>query len=1104
MKKYLLVRNAVKKMFFIFILIAFASALRAWPLQSLESSLTWITYYPAVIIAAIYGGLYAGFLAIALACLTSIFLWPLFVTQPFINTSGDWLGMLVFVINCSLVSGIIESSRRFQRREMLVRKQLQSASLYNRSLIEASQDPLVTISIDGKITDVNCATELVTGRSRWELVGTDFSDYFTEPDKAREGYLQVFSKGYVTDYQLSLCHIDGHVTDVLYNASVYRNEEGDVLGVFAAARDITERKKAELERELYFKFFINSPIMMGIADPNGCFKKINPAFTNTLGYSEKEILSKPFIEFVHPDDRQLTLDEMTSQLQRGYSLDFENRYLCKDNSFRWLSWRANINYDEGLTYASAKDITERKKMEDDRQANQQRLELAIKCGQMGVWELDLIDHTAYRSLQHDNIFGYKSLLPQWTFEMFLEHVLLEDRSEINRIFNVAVANHTDWDFECRIRRVDGEVRWIWAHGSHHRDVHGVMRRMIGLVQDITERKRSEASLLRLNRALSLLSKCNSVLVHADDEHELLSEICQLTVESGGYLMAWVGYAEQNDAKTIRMANQFGYEDGYLDSINISWADTESGHGPTSSAIRSGVTVVSQSCLTNPEIAPWHEAAVKRGYQSSVALPLICKRHVLGALTIYSSDQLAFTQEELSLLEELANDLAYGIQTLRTRAAHNASTQKIEYLAHYDALTSLPNRILLRDRFDQAVAFANRNKTNVAILLLDLDNFKRINDNLGHEYGDKLLIQVALMLKKCIRDTDTISRQGGDEFIILLNDMFDVDAIQVFAQSIIEAFAEPISVDDNALNTSFSFGISLFPKDGTVFDELLKKADTALYQAKDAGKNTYRFFAEEMNIDALEHIKLEGQLRKAIREQEFILHYQPQVEINSGRIIGAEALVRWMHPELGLISPGKFIPLAERCGLIIPLGEWVLNEACRQAQIWRETFQQSPFVIAVNLSALQFRRGDIVETVSKALSRSGLPANHLELELTESILLHDIEIVMKSLQQLKEVGVKLSIDDFGTGYSSLTYLKRLAVDKLKIDQSFVFDMVDDSEDAAIVKAIIQLGKTLKLTTIAEGVEDDAQLTILRNYGCDEAQGYLFSHPLPAAEFTMFEH
>lgn len=653
--------------------------------------------------------------------------------------------------------------------------------------------------------------------------------------------------------------------------------------------------------------------------------------------------------------------------------------------------------------------------------------------------------------------------------------------------------------EVRILCADGETRWVQVSYKVTRDVQrDATVRLVGTMQDITERKQAEQNQKRLNRALKLLSDCNMALVHAADEQTLLTEICRMIVEQGGYRMAWVGYAEHDTQKTVRPVAQCGDDKGYLGEVGITWSDDKTGQGPTGTAIRTGQTDINQDYQTNPRMLLWRAAALASGYHSSIALPLNSRKHILGALTIYAAEADAFGTEEVKLLEELANDLAYGIEVLRTRIEHAEAERKLEFLAHHDLLTGLPNRLLLRDRFEQAVAQAERERSGVAVLFLDLDNFKQVNDTLGHTYGDKLLVRVVERLRGCLRDADTISRQGGDEFVILLPNLRDLAVISGIAQQIVEAFTAPFEIDTYSINTTFSIGVSLYPDDGKEFDTLLRNADTALYQAKDSGRDTYRFFSEKMNMDAQEQLQLQGQLRNAVKNQEFILHYQPQIDIVGGHLIGAEALVRWQHPELGLIPPGKFIPLAERSGLVIPMGDWVLNEACSQAQAWRE--KGHALVMAVNLSALQFKRGNLLETVAHALKRSGLPAEMLELELTESILLQDVDAAIKTLHSLKDMGVKLSIDDFGTGYSSLSYLKRLAVDKLKIDQSFVRDLAEASDSAAIVRAIIQLGHTLQLTVIAEGVETDAQLAFLRNYGCDEAQGYLYSRPVPAEQFA----
>lgn len=627
---------------------------------------------------------------------------------------------------------------------------------------------------------------------------------------------------------------------------------------------------------------------------------------------------------------------------------------------------------------------------------------------------------------------------------------------------------------------------------------GTLMGVLGIARDVTERNQAVETQKKLNRALKLISECNHALIHADDEHKLLTEICQLAVETGGYRMAWVGFKEADTSSTIRPVAWSGDDIDYLDEIPLSWNHAEGLRGVISSAVRSGTTCINQD-YTDPAAAAWSGPALQRGFRSSIGLPLINRKRVFGVLGIHSSEPHAFSEEEVVLLEELSADLAYGIETLRARIEHEASEKKLEFLAHHDPLTGLPNRLLLRDRFEQAAANAHRESSGIALLFLDLDNFKNVNDTLGHGYGDQLLIKVVERLHSCVRNTDTISRQGGDEFVILIAHVHELSVVGGIAQGIMEAFAEPIPLDGYMLNTSFSIGISLYPHDGRQFDTLLKLADTALHQAKDSGRNNYRFFVENMNANTQEQVKLQGQLHSAVKNQEFVLHYQPQIDIPTGRIIGAEALIRWQHPERGLVPPGMFISLAERSGLIIPIGAWVLIEACQQAQTWRELGLPMQ-AIAVNLSGLQFKRGNLLETVLEALRVSGLPAHHLELELTESILLQDIDTAIQMLYSLSEMGVKLSIDDFGTGYSSLSYLKRLAVNKLKIDQSFVRDLTKDPDDAAIVKAIIQLGHNLQLSVIAEGVETVEQLEFLRNYDCDEAQGYLISKPVPAAEFA----
>ena len=445
-------------------------------------------------------------------------------------------------------------------------------------------------------------------------------------------------------------------------------------------------------------------------------------------------------------------------------------------------------------------------------------------------------------------------------------------------------------------------------------------------------------------------------------------------------------------------------------------------------------------------------------------------------------------------ELLLRAMQYSIERKRYQ-------EELERQANYDALTGLPNRHLLYDRLKQAV-FSQRHVRSVAVVFIDLDHFKVINDSLGHNFGDDVLRHTAERLQSAVRDGDTVARLGGDEFVLILNDQTREDVIFRTMRRIIGRVSEPMMVDDRELNITCSAGISLYPQDGPDVQTLLKNADAAMYRAKSQGRNTFQFYTAEMNELAIERLTMEQALRRAIDRGELLLHYQPRVNLRTGVVDGVEALLRWQHPERGLILPDRFIPLAEETGLIVPIGEWVLRTACEQGRAWRRQ-GLSPVCISVNLSARQFWGGGLVRTVSDIVAGTGM-ADQLELELTESMVMHDAENVIATLQGLKSIGVGLSVDDFGTGYSSLSYLKRLPLNALKIDGSFVRDITaTGGPDGGILpKAIISLGHALHLKVIAEGVENAAQRDFLKAHQCDEMQGYFFSRPVPPAACEAF--
>lgn len=456
---------------------------------------------------------------------------------------------------------------------------------------------------------------------------------------------------------------------------------------------------------------------------------------------------------------------------------------------------------------------------------------------------------------------------------------------------------------------------------------------------------------------------------------------------------------------------------------------------------------------------------------------------------------------ISEVKNESGEVSHYVGTFSDISDLKSAQKQIQYLSSHDALTGLPDITLFRDRLENAISIAAAANKKIALLALNLDNFKFLNDSLGYASGDKLLGLFAERLKGCLHETDTICRHGGDEFIILLNNMHDDDSINYMVDMLLTEVSSPFTFSGNNISTSCSIGVAVYPTDGNDFEKLFGRARKAMSHAKEEGRNTARFFTEKLNTDSLHYLNIAYGLREALAQHQFELHYQPQISLKNAQVIGAEALIRWHHPQNGLQPPAQFISIAEQTGLIVEMGEWIIEEACRQAMEWQKN-GLPPLSMAVNVSAVQFRRGNLAKVIIKALEKSGLAPQLLELELTESIFMEDIDHLLAQLDALKKLGVKLAIDDFGTGYSNLAYLKKFRINRLKIDQSFVRDINTDPNDAAIVRAIVQMAHTLNLDVIAEGVEDECMLRHLRESGCDEVQGYLFSKPLPAQAFEDF--
>jgi diguanylate cyclase (GGDEF)-like protein len=603
---------------------------------------------------------------------------------------------------------------------------------------------------------------------------------------------------------------------------------------------------------------------------------------------------------------------------------------------------------------------------------------------------------------------------------------------------------------------------------------------------------------RVHAALRTLSAGNRALIRATDEHQLLRDMCRVIVEVGGYRIACVGYAEHDEHKTIRWMASAGIELETLEAFPLTWADDEAGQTAAGVAIRTGNPSVGRNLQTDPSDARWREEARAGGYASASTFPLSVNAEVLGHLSICASEPDAFDHEEVHVLAELADDLAYGIANLRTRALRREAEERIERAARHDGLTGLPNRVLLRERLEAAIDVARRRHRPLALLLVEVGRFQEINETLGYREGDQLLQLVAQRLGQVVTEEECLARVGEAEFGLVVHGGAD-DATQL-AQRLFGALDAPVELDGLSVATHARIGIALFPGHGVAPDVLIRKAKVAAYQAK-ATVRGLALYADTLDEECTRRIALMGDLRQAIEHDELVLYCQPKVHIASGEVCGAEALVRWQHPRHGMLEPGGFIKLAEHAGLITPLTHWVLDAAFSQSYAWREAGLDRS--LAVNLSAHDLHDPGLLDRIRGLFATWGTRPPRIQFELTESALMEDPAGALDMLVRLKQFGVELFVDDFGTGYSSLSYLHKLPVDSIKIDQSFVGSMLASDDSAILVRSMIELAHNLALGVVAEGVETQGVWQRLAALGCDDAQGYFISPPIPAEQMQHWE-
>jgi diguanylate cyclase (GGDEF)-like protein/PAS domain S-box-containing protein len=972
--------------------------------------------------------------------------------------------------------GILHSS--FDRRILLANKRFLDMTGYNLEELQ-QMPPAAIIHPDDAGSNVELEQQLLDGK---------IDNFLSE-------------KRYLSKH--------GRVIWTKRTTSVARSADGTPQYFIRVIDDVTETRLTE---ERYRAMFENAAVGITRVDLNGILVDVNQRFCDMLGYARAELIGKAVSTLNHPDEGGKGA-ALRNQVMRGEikSAIGEKRFVCKDGAVIWarrsMSIARNYAGEPQYVISVVEDITERKQAEKSLQESESRYRSVIAALAEGVILRDkdarIIDcnASAERILGRtlDQMRGNTYFDPEW-------RAIREDGSPFpndERPANAALrSGKPQSEATVGLRKPDGVVLWLSMSARPLSGASGpAPSGVVTTITDITERKQAEQYRAMGHAVTRVLTEAETL---TEAVRKIIQTICETMEWHCGACWRW-----DKEAGALRCVECWGIDTPEIQNFiadnkaSVMKADATPVQGLVRRIYHSReplwIADVSQEkgLLRAPFV-------IKAGLHGAFGFPLLLGGEILGLMEFFHRDVRKPDETLLQNVQSIGNQIGQYM-------ARKQVEERVRHLAHYDELTGLPNRSMFNQRLSHALIQAKRHDRLLAVLFIDLDRFKNINDTLGHEAGDRVLKEVADRLRECLRESDTVGRLGGDEFVVLIEELLQPVHVAVVAQRILAAVAQkilsavarPFIVDANEFHITASIGISTYPDDSADMQSLLKNADISMYRAKEQGKNNFQFYSAQMNVHTLERLALESNLRRALERSEFLLHYQPKVDIASGRIIGMEALVRWQQSGK-LMPPAQFIPLAEETGLIVPIGAWVMKTACMRNKSWQEQ-GLPPLRVAVNLSARQFTHATLLQDVARALNESGLDPTALELEITESMVMHNPEYAVELLTKLKGMGIHLSIDDFGTGYSSLNYLKRFPLDSVKIDRSFIKDLPGDSDDAAITQAIIAMAHSLRLKVIAEGVETEQQLSFLRAHGCDEMQGYYFSKPLPETEFfELLQH
>ena len=966
-----------------------------------------------------------------------------------------------------------------------------------RELIEQASDGITLIDAHGVFNLVNSRFCEMLGYGEAELLGANVAITYPQddPDQPAWNVKKVIDHGEGM-FQRSMRRRDGSLMPAEVTARRLSNGMIQAITRDVSARQAAEEALAQSEQR-FRQLAENIHEVFWLTDPTkNEMLYVSPGYERTWGRTCAELYASPleWLEAIHPDDRERIVDAARTKQAAG-TYDEEYRIRRPDGTIRWIRDRAfpiaDANGKLFRIAGIAEDITDAKNASDELRESQRRFSDMLSNLELVALMLDRDARITYANDHLLKLTGRRreEVVGKNWVDLFLPP---EVREKLHGVHNVLLAEAPKGRHnENEILTSTGERKLIHWNNSVLRSAAGDVVGTASIGEDITERKIAEDRIQRLNRVYAMMSGINAVIVRERSPDALYREACRIAVDAGAFRMAWIA---KFDAKTNKgqMSVSYGGEVGAFDLVRLSTSTTgsENAH-PACRALRELGPVVCNDTRSDATLTPWRDELLQRQDLSLACFPLMVGNRPVAVVALFAARTGTFDDEEVGLLRELTDNLSFTLD-------HIEKEKKLDYLAYYDPVTGLPNRNLFRTQLTQHLRAAEREENKVAVVVMDINRFRGINETLGRAGGDQLLQMIAERARKDLPDAILVSRLGADQFALVSSGMkLADDAARTVEMWERQLFGAPFAVRDAEFRLAARFGIAIFPDDGNDAELMLKNAEAALRRAK-TGRQRHLFYTKQMAERIAERMALDGRLQRALVNRELLLHYQPKVDLESGRIVGVEALLRWLSPETGLVPPLEFIPLMEENGMILEVGAWVMRQAAADHCRWLDLGLPAPR-IAVNVSPLQLRQKDFVETLVRSVGTRPTPPA-IDLELTETLIMDDIAGNIEKLSEIRRLGISIAIDDFGTGYSSLAYLAKLPTQALKIDRSFVITMLEEPDTMALVGTIISLAHSLRLKVIAEGVETIEQARMLRLLRCDEMQGYLYSRPLPFDAMT----